>query len=98
MRLPCHFDRLPRRPRLDQDAIRGLEEEALARFEHVVVDITQAGDPHAAAEHREFAGKALGSDGGVELHGSGAGLRKDLRSHHESPGRPKSVFLVTAPV
>jgi hypothetical protein len=78
--------------------IRRLDEEALARLDDVVVQVTLAGHPHAAAQDGEFTGQALHTNRGVKLHGRGTCLGKDLRSHHESPVGRNCCFVVTAPV
>jgi hypothetical protein len=58
----------------------------LAGFEHMVVEVTLAGDPHPAAHHRQFAGPMIDAQRRTIVQTSNpATICIELRIHHQSP-------------
>jgi hypothetical protein len=86
-RTPVDHRGLAALPRLEHRRAGRVELDTLAGFEHMVVGVAFAGQPHAAALHHHFAGAAIEAQGFAPTHREDRRLPcVELRLHHQSPG------------
>jgi len=93
LRPPIDDGRLVALPLLDDHAPGGLEHDALAGAEHMVVEVAAPREPDAAAAHDEFTTPVVDANrlAPTRLQGPGAAGIK-LRFHHQSPVTADRLF------
>ncbi|WP_280154083.1 hypothetical protein [Piscinibacter sp. XHJ-5] len=79
-------------PRLDDDGVVCFQPHALPGLEHVIVEVSPAGEPHAAAADHDFTRLLSEPNRLAEVHRQTTERsRVQLRFHHQSPGSATRV-------